>query len=1043
MPDELDAIRLAIRRAWCADESRVVGELLAAARLDAEARGEVCRQAAALVDRCRSRSHRAGTLDAFLMEFGLSNQEGIALMCLAESLLRVPDDATADRLIAEKIRSGDWAAHRGKSTSSFVNASVWGLMLTGRVIGLDPAIERDPDSWMQRLVNRLGEPLVRASVMQAMRILGRQYVLGRSIEEALSHSSRNRGAALRYSFDMLGEGARTAAAAQGYFDAYQHAIERIAAGKRGDVYAADGISIKLSALHPRYEYAQQQRVVAELLPRLRALALLAREGDIGLSIDAEESQRLDLSLSLFEALAHDPALASWQGLGFVLQAYQKRAVPVARWLLELARCSKRRIMVRLVKGAYWDSEIKHAQELGLADYPVFTRKCHTDLSYQVCAQTLLQCPGSIYPQFATHNAHTVRQVLALAGAAGDFEFQRLHGMGHLLYEALAQDLPAQPVRIYAPVGSHRDLLPYLVRRLLENGANSSFVNRFLDAQVPVAQLVEDPVAATTALKSRRHPQIPRPADLYATAAIPWRNSAGLDLADPLVVPPLLKAVSSASPGSLSAAPIVDGVDWGGAGDAITSPADARETLGEVVPAAAQAIDTAMASAARAWRDWDRSGADSRAGCLERAADLFEQHRDELLRLLVREAGRTLPDALSELREAVDFCRYYAAQGRVTLAPRDLPGPAGESNRLSLHGRGVFFCVSPWNFPLAIFTGQVAAALMAGNAVLAKPAEQTPLVAARVVRLLHAAGVPVEVLHLLPGDGPAIGRQVLADDRLAGVAFTGSLATAAAINRQLAARDGAIIPLIAETGGLNAMLADATALPEQLVDDVIRSAFHSAGQRCSALRILYLQEDIADPVLEMLRGAMAELAIGDPADLATDIGPVIDREARDSLETYCLQLTQAGRCLAACETLPQHAAGWFVPPRVFGVEGIGSLPGEVFGPVLHVARYRAGEIGRVLRDIDASAFGLTLGVHSRIDGFAREVLESTRIGNTYINRNMVGAVVGVNPFGGQRLSGTGPKAGGPHYLLRFATECTRTEDMTARGGNTALFSLRDR
>ncbi len=1042
MSEALIRHRQEIRSAFCAAEPQLVQDLLANARLDEAARDAVCQQAEALVERCRGRRQRAGSLDVFLQEFSLSSQEGIALMCLAESLLRVPDEATADRLIAEKIRAGDWAAHRGKSDSTFVNASVWGLMLTGRVVALEADIAADPPGMLRRLVSRLGEPLVRASVLQAMRIMGRQYVLGRSIDEALRRGQAEADEKLRYSFDMLGEGARTDAAARQYLADYRVAIERICRAGRGDPHSGNGISVKLSALSPRFEYAQPERIREELLPRVRSLALMAREGNIGFTIDAEECHRLEPTLDVFEALARDPALGGWDGLGFVLQAYQKRAVSLAQWLRTLALETRRRLMVRLVKGAYWDSEIKAAQELGLADYPVFTRKCHTDLSYEVCAGLLLDCPKEIYPQFASHNAYTVALVQALAGGREGYELQRLHGMGHLLYEQLGQIAPHVPVRVYAPVGKHRDLLPYLVRRLLENGANSSFVNRFLDAKFPAAELVRDPRQLTLASKQLRHGHIPPPPELYREAVPPWVNSAGLDLADPLSAEVLCRAVSAGNGAAAQAWPIVAGTAGSGAALPLYNPAQVREQVGEVVHAKPADVDAALAAGWAAWRAWDRRGASHRAACLEKMAQLLEQERDALLRLLVREAGRTLPDALSELREAVDFCRYYAATGRVLFSPGMLPGPTGETNRLSLHGRGVFFCVSPWNFPLAIFTGQVAAALMAGNAVLAKPAEQTPLVAARAVELFHRAGIPPEVLHLLPGEGPRIGAQVLADPRLGGVAFTGGLDTAQVIQRQLAAREGAILPLIAETGGLNALIADATALPEQLVDDIVHSAFHSAGQRCSALRILYLQEDIYPGVLDMLGGAMAELRIGDPADLSTDIGPVIDRTAKQALEKYCRQLEGEGRLLARCQLDERHAGGHFVAPRVFRVDGIASLPGEVFGPVLHIASYRAAEIGRVLADIDASGYGLTLGIHSRIDGFAREVLAATRIGNTYINRNMIGAVVGVNPFGGEGRSGTGFKAGGPHYLLRFAAERTRSENIMARGGNAALFSLPD-
>ena len=783
--------------------------------------------------------------------------------------------------------------------------------------------------------------------------------------------------------------------------------------------------------------------MAELLPRVRELALLAKQGRIGFSIDAEECDRLDISLDIFEALAREPELAGWDGLGFVLQAYHKRSAHVAHWLIALARDCERRFMVRLVKGAYWDGEIKHAQEQGMEDYPVYTRKCHTDLSYQHCAAVLLGAQEDIFPQFATHNAHTVALILELAEGRRQFEFQRLHGMGHLLYDEVLDSHPEVAVRVYAPVGNHRDLLPYLVRRLLENGANSSFVNRFLDAEVPPEELLQDPASEVRSYPEARHSRIPVPRQLYRDEPAPWINAGGIDLADPLAVAPLLDAVMAAREQHYQSGPIVGGHQLPGEARPVLNPADHRMVVGQVVEAGEQSISSALGQAYAAQPGWNALGAEMRAQCLERAAASMEAQARELMGLIVAEAGRTIDDALSEVREAVDFCRYYAQQARGHMgAPLVLPGPTGEVNELTLHGRGVFLCISPWNFPLAIFVGQVAAALAAGNSVIAKPAEQTPLIAARAVALLHAAGVPGEVLHMLPGDGARVGGALLADPRIAGVAFTGGTDTARLINRQLAEREGPIVPLIAETGGLNVMLVDATALPEQVVDDVIVSAFQSAGQRCSALRVLYLQEDIADSVIDMLRGAMAELKLGDPAALSTDIGPVIDLEARQMLERHEQRMATEGRLLASCQLQEQHRNGYFVAPQVYEIERLSQLQREVFGPVLHVIRYKVADVPRVLADINASGFGLTLGVHSRIDGFAREVFNATRVGNTYINRNMVGAVVGVNPFGGQGLSGTGPKAGGPQYLLRFASEKTRTDNVVAKGGNTQLFSLQE-
>lgn len=1034
-----EELRQYIRAQTHADEAEVANRLLREDSLDSATKTAISDQATLLVEGCRQRSHEAGTLDAFLQEFGLSNKEGVALMCLAEALLRVPDEATADQLIAEKIRSGDWGSHQGASSSRFVNASVWGLMLTGRVVALGSETTEDTGSWVKTLTRKLGEPAVRRAILQAMRIMGGQYVLGRTIEEAIRKGRAANSPGTRFSFDMLGEGARTASDAQRYFDAYAEAICVLAnANTEGDITHADGISIKLSALHPRYAFSQYDRVISELLPRVKQLALMARAGDISLTIDAEESERLDISLDLFEALARDPDLTAWDGLGFVLQAYQKRAEATCDWLIALARETDRRLMVRLVKGAYWDREIKHAQELGLSDYPVFTRKCNTDLSYQICAAKLLGATAVVFPQFATHNAHTVSMIKALAQGNTNFEFQRLHGMGQLLYAQLSKSDPSTPIRVYAPVGNHKDLLPYLVRRLLENGANSSFVNRFLDASVSASELNRDPIEQVLAVSQRRHPKIPLPRHLYAQESAPWLNAIGFDLNDASVVRDLSKRLTSLSQRT-EARPIVGGQSVTSEPSPVINPASG-ETVGFVASASAEEQDKAIELAVSAQPLWDLRGAHYRAECLERAAELLEAQIPELMGVIVSEAGRTLEDALSEIREAIDFCRYYAQQARQNLTdPIKLPGPTGELNELSLHGRGVFLCISPWNFPLAIFMGQVSAALVAGNAVIAKPAEQTPLIAFEAVKLLHEAGIPEDILHLLPG-GKSVGAALVADDRIAGVAFTGSTETAKSINRQLAARDGPIIPLIAETGGLNVMLVDATALPEQVVDDVIVSAFQSAGQRCSALRVLYLQEDIADAVIDMLHGATLELSVGDPMKLRTDVGPVIDAEAQQLIQEHTDRMRREGRLLSEASLDPNLPNGHFVAPQIYEIDRLDQLKREVFGPILHLIRYKKSELRDVLADIRASGYGLTLGIHSRIDGFAQRVFENTQVGNTYINRNTVGAVVGVNPFGGQGLSGTGPKAGGPHYLYRFVSEKTRTDNVVAKGGNTDLFTL---
>lgn len=1041
--EHMNRLRASIRARGHADEAQIVAELMDACATHLAERESVLVGARGLVEACRAKTDRAGTLDAFLREFGLSNREGIALMCLAESLLRVPDEATADRLIAEKIHQGNWSAHRGQSESTFVNASVWGLMLTGKILPLERSTVDQPASFLRGLVGRAGEPVVRAAMLQAMRIMGSQFVLGRDIDEAMKRAAKEQRAGSLYSFDMLGEGARTEQDAQRYFDDYQQAIARISAS--ANAVGADrshGISVKLSALHPRYEQRQEARVEEQLYARISVLARQAKAGGIGLSIDAEEAARLELSLDLFERLARDPELSDWQGLGFVLQAYQKRAPAVAQWLISLARSSQRRLMVRLVKGAYWDSEIKHAQEQGLSDYPVYTRKCHTDLSYERCAALLLAADDCIYPQFATHNAHTVATILQLAGDKRAWEFQRLHGMGELLFEQLLSERPTIPVRVYAPVGSHRDLLPYLVRRLLENGANSSFVNRFLDADTAVDTLVSDPLDVAMQRSERRHPHVPLPVDLYRNEPWPWRNARGIDLDDRQTLADMVSTVAKTRGEKHRAAPLIKGEPISGEAEAVINPARYREVVGEVVCARDADIDRALAVLANAQPDWDALGANRRAELIEACGDALERDTKSLVALIALEAGRTLDDGVSEVREAVDFCRYYAQQARRLAAdPTVLPGPTGEHNRLSVHGRGVFACISPWNFPLAIFTGQIVAALVAGNTVVAKPAEQTPLVAARAIKVFIDAGLPAEVIALLPGEGAQVGATLLSDPRVSGVVFTGGTDTAQAINRQLAARPGPLVPLIAETGGLNVMLVDATALPEQVVDDVISSAFQSAGQRCSALRVLYLQRDMADRVLEMLGGALTERVVGDPTDPGTDIGPVIDADARAAIDRHRRRLQNEAKVLWQ-GAVSATSEGYFVAPEVWEIDRLGQLEREVFGPILHVIRYDVADLPRIYADINASGYGLTLGVHSRIEGFAQEVFSATRVGNTYVNRNMVGAVVGVNPFGGQGLSGTGPKAGGPWYLTRFMTERTFTDNLVARGGNAQLLSLGD-
>jgi RHH-type transcriptional regulator, proline utilization regulon repressor / proline dehydrogenase / delta 1-pyrroline-5-carboxylate dehydrogenase len=1039
--DTVVELREDIREHGTWPEDRAVKRLLHSLELTGGARHRAVTVAMALVEGARARRAERPFLDAFLQEFGLSNQEGIALMCIAEALLRIPDDVTADRLIAEKLNSGDWSAHAGRSESLFVNASTWGLMLTGGILELDPSIKTDAAGWMRKLTRKAGEPLVRLAVRRAMRIIGGEFVVGRTIEEALARSAREAEVGL-CSFDMLGEGARTLQDAARYFKSYQHAIEVIgstAAGRAVDEVSS--ISIELSALEPRYLLLQRERVMHRLVPQVLDLARQAARLGIQLTIDAEEADRLDLSLDVIEALAQDPATRDWPGLGLAVQAYGKRALDVIDWVAATARRCGRKMTVRLVKGAYWDSEIKRAQERGLDGYPVYTRKLATDVSYLACVGRLFKHAEMIYSQFATHNAHSIAAVLELAPAKANFEFQRLHGMGRLLYAEAAGHVANFPrVRVYAPVGEHKDLLAYLVRRLLENGANTSFVNRFMDEQVPVAEIVRDPISELERLEAFAHPRLPVPAALYSDR----RNSHGIDLGDPRELQSLRGEVATRRAGKSdapTAGPIINGELRPGAPHPITNPADRREQVGASRNATADEIKMAFQAAADAQPAWNRNGGEARANCLEKASDLLEADRSQFQELLVREAGKTITDAIAEVREAVDYCRYYALQARKRFATAErLEGPTGEVNDLILQGRGVFACISPWNFPLAIFAGQVTAALGAGNTVVAKPAEPTPLIAARFIRLLHEAGVPPQALHLVPTPGRLFGEVALAHPALAGVAMTGSTATAQTINRALAARSGIIVPLIAETGGMNAMIVDSTALPEQVTDDVVSSAFMSAGQRCSALRLLFLQEEIADSVLEMIAGAMDELLIGDPSDFQTDVGPVINEAARDGLAQHVERMRKEARVVKACKLGEAHIRGSFFAPHLIELDHAAQLTREEFGPVLHVVRYRSSEIGDVLQAIRDSQYGLTLGVQTRLESFWRQVFEETAIGNTYVNRNMIGAVVGVQPFGGNGLSGTGPKAGGPHYLTRFGNERTLTVNTTATGGNAALLNL---
>lgn len=1021
-----------------ADESERVALLADATGLDAAARDRVRDGAIDLVKRARVSTRSRGLMESFLQEFGLSNKEGLALMCLAEALLRVPDAATADKLIAEKISSGDWSEHAGKSESWLVNASTLGLMLTGSIIDVDAEARNNPSAYLKALTQRAGEPVIRAAVMQAMRIMGEQFVLGRTIGEALKRASKGEGELC--SFDMLGEGARTAADAARYHKRYLDAIEAVGRGRGdGPIEEVHGVSVKLSALHPQYHAVKEERVMAELYPLVLEQAMAAKAHDIGFCLDAEEADRLVISLKLLDRLARARELEGWNGLGLAVQAYQKRAGAVIDRLVALARSTGRRFLVRLVKGAYWDTEIKMGHQMGWPDFPVWTTKAATDLNYLGCARKMLAAPDAIYSQFATHNAHSLCAVRELAQQAGvdSYEFQRLHGMGDALYAAAEEAHGKRHVRVYAPVGSHEDLLPYQVRRLLENGANTSFVHSFLDEDVPAEDVARGPFEKPEGID--RHPDIPTPMGLYGASR---SNSAGVDLSQTGVRARLATALSDLDQGeAIAAHPLIPGVESKASAGAVLSPVDSGRKVGTVVEATTEQVDAAFGVAAKAQPAWDAQGGAARGRILRAMADAMEADGDRLIALMAREAGKTLDDGVAELREAVDFCRYYAAQAeREFDSAVRLPGPAGETNHLGLKGRGVFVCISPWNFPLAIFAGQVAAALAAGNAVLAKPAEQTPLIAFEAVQLFRQAGLPDEVLILLPGRGETVGAALTSDPRTCGVAFTGSTEVARLINRSLAARDAAIAPLIAETGGLNGMFVDTTALKEQVVDDAVISAFGSAGQRCSALRIIFLPDDTADDFIEGLSGAMDELKIGDPAEPDTDVGPVIDTEAREILIRHMKRMDKEARILKQLTVDPALDGGCFFGPALVELPSLDLLEREVFGPVLHVVRYRRKQLPEIAEALARKGYGLTLGVHSRLETFHRQIQATVPAGNVYVNRNMIGAVVGVQPFGGEGLSGTGPKAGGPHYLHRFAGERTVTINISAQGGDPELLNL---
>ena len=1014
------------RAAFAPEDEILARVLLAEASLPPAHEPQIDAEATRLIEAIRAGQGGIGGIEQILQEYSLSTKEGLALMVLAEALLRVPDSTTADKLIEDKLGQGNFLEHQPKSDALLINASAWALGIGARII--QPG--ETPDGILASLAKRIGLPTIRTAARQAMRVMGNHFVLGQTIDEALNRAGSGAARSYRYSFDMLGEGARTAEDAERYFQSYADAIRHIGA-KAGNAALPNrpGISVKLSALHPRYEATNQEAVLAELTPRVVSLAEQAKSFDLNFTIDAEEADRLELSLDLFRQLAQDSKLAGWDGLGLAVQAYQKRGRAVIAWLDQLAQATGRRFMVRLVKGAYWDTEVKRAQERGLPDFPVFTRKAMTDLNYAACAKAMLQARPRLYPQFATHNALTIATIRAMAGNAEGYEFQRLHGMGEAAYSALLAQSPDAACRVYAPVGGHRDLLAYLVRRLLENGANSSFVNEAADANVPVSKLLTRPATLIGAPERARHKRLARPEALFPDGR---RNSRGYELGHAETLEKLLQARDFAS---ATAASLISGQGVKHGSVEAKSPVDGKP-IGSVFNAMPADARAAIEAGREGFHRWGRTEASHRAALLRAAADKLEAKTGRLVALLQREAGKTLDDCIAEIREAVDFLRYYADEAeRVMGAPIALPGPTGEDNRLLYRPRGVIVAIAPWNFPLAIFLGQVAAALAAGNTVVAKPAEQTPLIGMLAVELLHEAGIPKDALHLVLGDG-AIGAALVEHPAIAGVVFTGSTETARRINRALAAKEGPIIPLIAETGGINAMIVDATALPEQVADDVVLSAFRSAGQRCSALRLLCVQEDVADRMIEMIVGAAKELRLGDPTRPETHIGPVIDAEAKDRLDAHIARMKREAKVLHAGEA-PQ---GLYVAPHVFGLQRVEDLGEEIFGPVLHVVRYKAGELMRLVEAIDASGFGLTFGMDSRIDSDIEKVTNRLQTGNIYVNRNMIGAVVGVQPFGGHGLSGTGPKAGGPNYLLRFATEQVISVNSAAAGGNASLMAL---
>ena len=1036
-------LRAQINRAYRASELEVIKILLQNAELSSEEVNKIQKLASSIIKSVRERKKKNVSVDSFLIEYPLSSEEGIALMCLAEALLRVPDNTTIDDLIKDKVGGADWSSRKGQSDSFFVNAATWALVLTGKVMSSEK-MESKISRVLMGMVNRSGEGVVRIFANQAMRVMSKQFVMGRTISEAIKRALDKENQGYRYSYDMLGEAALTQKDADRYMQSYTNAIIEIGEGCVNNIsmYNKPGISIKLSALHCRYEESQRERVLAELTPKILELSQLAKKYDIGVTIDAEESERLDLSLDIIEKVFTDSSLDGWNGFGIALQSYQKRAFYVLDWIASLARKNNKRMIVRLIKGAYWDTEIKNSQMAGLDDYSVFTRKSFTDVSFQACARKILTMTDAIYPQFATHNAYSVAMILNIVGDYKDFEFQCLHGMGSDLYEEIVpKDKYNIPCRIYAPVGSHEDLLPYLVRRLLENGANSSFVNRITDADVSVADLVADPVAKSKNLLDKVNKNIPLPIDIFMPER---KNSKGIDLTDRTTLAQMQSYYATYEPYVLEARPIIGNTKiTSKPSKVVLSPQDGKQLVGQVVKATEQHMEIALQIGEKAFDSWSKTSVEERANCLERYADLLEKNINILLAIECLEAGKTWNDSISEVREAVDFCRYYAVQARKILSkPQVMHGYTGELNELSLHPRGLVLCISPWNFPLAIFTGQIVAALVTGNCVIAKPADQTILIGHYAVKLMLEAGIPDGVIQFIPGQGSLVGKKLVADKRVKGVIFTGSTATANMINRTLVERGNEIVPLVAETGGQNAMIVDSSALLEQVIVDVITSAFGSAGQRCSALRVLYVQEDVYARAIELLQGAMQELKIGDPRMLATDVGPVIDSASLNTLKNHVTEMKKKFDIIYQCDLPKYCSGGFFMQPTAIAIDSILSLEKEVFGPILHVVKYKRNNLDKVIADINQTGYGLTLGIHSRVDSTVEYIRERVRVGNCYVNRNMIGAVVGLQPFGGEGLSGTGPKAGGPAYLHRLCVERTFTKDTTAAGGNASLMSLTD-